>query len=192
MKKGRSQRSSRKMKPVFLVFCEGGTEETYINFLRLEYRLLIKIIPRITGLSISPSIIKRYIKAEQIDSNDKIISFLMYDLDTESIVKKLADCRDSINIASNPSVELWFLLHIREQIASISTGECIEKLRKATEEWVYYKKGTLSDHQKKILWDNRLIASDRANRLPDDFNPSSKIYLLIDEMEKTKKISYER
>ena len=49
MKKERSYKPPRKMK---LVFCEGDTEETYISFLRQKYRLPIKVIPRITGLSI--------------------------------------------------------------------------------------------------------------------------------------------
>jgi hypothetical protein len=40
MKKRRNQKPPRKMKPVFLVFCEGDTEETYINFLRKQYREL--------------------------------------------------------------------------------------------------------------------------------------------------------
>ena len=82
--------------------------------------------------------------------------------------------------------------HSSEQTAFISTNACIEKLRKSAKEWEYYKKGTLTDKQKKILWDNRKIASDRAMKLQSGNNPSSMIYLLLDEMEKTREISAHR
>jgi hypothetical protein len=184
MKKERNTRPARKMKPVFLVFCEGETEETYINFLRQKYRIPIKVISYITGLSISPDIIKRHISAEKLDSKDTISSFLMYDLDREDIIEKLAACKESISITSNPTIELWFLLHNREQHAEISTDRCIEALQKAATEGVNYEKGTLSNQQKMILWDNRVVASGRAKKLPIGKNPSSSMYLLIDEMER--------
>jgi hypothetical protein len=182
MKKERSPRPPRKMKPVFLVFCEGETEEAYINFLRLKYQLPVKVIPRITGISISPSILQRYIQAEKIGPGDRVISFLMYDLDTENIAVKLAACKGSINIASNPGVELWFLLHIGEQNAPISTNDCLEKLKKVSQDWGNYKKGFLSEKQNHVLWNNRLIACERAKGLQDGANPSSMIYHLIERM----------
>jgi len=186
MKKEQNQRPSRKMKPVFLVFCEGETEETYVNFLRQQYKLPIKVITYVTGQALSQKKIDSYIKAEKISLNDKITSFLMYDLDTNEIIEKITACKSSINIASNPSVELWFLLHNSEQNAFISTNACIEKLRKSTKEWECYKKGILTDKQKKTLWEKRKIASARAMKLQNGRNPSSMIYLLLDEMEKTK------
>jgi len=186
MKKERNRRPPRKMKPVFLVFCEGETEETYVNFLRHQYKLPVKVITYITGLALSQKKIESYIKAEKIGINDKITSFLMYDLDTNEIIEKIEACKSSINIASNPSVELWFLLHNSEQNAFIATNACIEKLKKSTKDWESYKKGILSDQQKRILWDNRRIASERAMKLQKGKNPSSMIYLLLDKMEKTK------
>jgi len=174
------------MKPVFLVFCEGETEETYVNFLRQQYKLPIKVITYVTGLALSQKKIDNYINAEKIGRNDRITSFLMYDLDTNEIVEKIESCKSSISIASNPSVELWFLLHSSEQNAFILTNACIEKLRKSTKEWECYKKGILTDKQKEILWNNRKIASERAIKLQNGKNPSSMIYLLLDEMEKTK------
>jgi hypothetical protein len=129
MKEKRNKRPSREMNPVFLVLCEGETEEAYINFLRREkYHQPIKLIPRVIGSKISPKIIKNYIQAEQIGQNDKMKSFLMYDLDNKDIVVKLALCKDSIRITNNPSVEVWFLLHIEEQKAHILTDACIQKL----------------------------------------------------------------
>jgi len=44
----------------------------------------------------------------------------------------------------------------------------------------------LTDKQKKTLWENQKIASARAMKLQNGINPSSMIYLLLDEMEKTK------
>jgi hypothetical protein len=188
MKKERNQRPTREMKPVFLVFCEGETEKTYVNFLRQKYRLPVKVITYVTGLKLSQKVLDRYIQAEKIGPNDIITSFLMYDLDIKEVVEKIAVCKGSTSIASNPSVELWFLLHNTEQNAYITTDACIEKLRKTAIEWKSYKKGTLTDQQKMILWDNRIIASERAMKLKNGGNPSSMVYLLLDEMEKTKEI----
>ena len=49
MAKQRLESPRRKMKPVFLVFCEGETEETYLDHLKQAYRSLIKIIPKVEG-----------------------------------------------------------------------------------------------------------------------------------------------
>ncbi|MDR2542388.1 MAG: RloB family protein [Treponema sp.] len=183
MKKKRNQRPPRKMKPVYLVFCEGETEEAYINLLRQKCRWLpLKVISRITGQAISPSIINKYIKAEQIGPNDPITTFLMYDLDTENIMEKLNQCKGSIILTSNPAVELWFLLHNTEQNASISTDSCIDKLKNVSSDWSQYKKGTLSEKQKQILWDNRKIAITRSKCLREGGNPSSLIYRLIERL----------
>ena len=183
MKKESCYKAPRKMKPVFLVFCEGETEEIYINFLRQKYRLPIKIITCVTGLAISPAIIRRFIQSEKIGPGDIVTSFLMYDLDVSGISEKLGKCKDSIIIASNPAVEIWFLLHSSEQNAAIATDSCIEKLRKASSEWKQYKKGSLSDRQKLTLWDNRKTAIVRSRRLVEGQNPSSMVYRLLDKLE---------
>jgi len=184
MKKERNTRPSRKMKQIFLVFCEGETEEAYIGFLKQnERRLPIKLIPHITKLEESK--IRRKIQAEKIGDGDKIISFLMYDLDVGGNAKKITACKDSISIASNPSVELWFLIHMKDQKAAIPTYDCIEKLKKSSSDWGNYKKGILSDKQKQHLWNNRNLASDRARQLTEWENPSSSVYKLIEMLEKS-------
>jgi hypothetical protein len=186
MKKERNPRPPRKMKPVFLVFCEGETEEAYINFLRQRYRLPIKIIPRKTGLSISSAIIKRYVQAEKISPGDIITSFLMYDLDTAGITEKLLLIKGSIPITSSPCVELWFLLHNKEQYAEIATEACITALQHFSSDWTYYEKGNFTDRQKQVLWDNRTIACGRARKLSENINPSSTIYRLVEAMDLAK------
>ena len=57
MAKQRLESPRRKMKPVFLVFCEGETEETYLDHLKQAYRSPIKIIPKVEGGDISQRLI---------------------------------------------------------------------------------------------------------------------------------------
>jgi len=183
MKKKRNSRPERKMKPVFLVFCEGETEEAYINFLKQKYRLPIRVIPYIIGQNISPVLIDKHIKRLQLDRRDTIATFIMYDLDVNDISEKITVCKGSLNISSNPCIELWFLLHNVDQFAGLSTTACIEALKKDID-WENYKKGMFSIKQKQILWDKRIIACQRAKALPEAANPSSAVYRLIEAMEK--------
>jgi hypothetical protein len=145
--------------------------------------LPIKVITKITGQSISNDIVIRHIKAEKIAPYDKIRCFLMYDLDTNDISKKLSKCRDAINISSNPCIELWFLLHNKEQNSAITNDDCVSTLRHFASEWAYYKKGSLSERQKQILWDSRLLACSRAKKLQKNINPSSTVYNLIEAID---------
>ncbi len=63
---GRERKSNpRKMRPQFLVLCEGSTEEVYINFLKQRYRLPIKIVSKVVGSNISNRLIIRYNTAIQ-------------------------------------------------------------------------------------------------------------------------------
>ena len=76
---GRERKSNpRKMRPQFLVFCEGETEDTYINFLKQRYRLPIKIVSKIIGSNISQRLIKKH-KEELSGNPSEIKTFLMYD-----------------------------------------------------------------------------------------------------------------
>ena len=185
MKKGRNRRPPKKMKPVFLVFCEGETEEAYVHFLRQQYHFPIKV-PKPIGTSISQGYIQRVIQNEKLELGDKIKSFLMFDLDRNDVVKKLEACKGSSNISSNPCVELWFLLHTSEQNAAITTDACVEKLKKSVLDWVNYKKGTLSEKQRRYLWENHSLASERARKLTAGNNPSSMVYLLLEAIEEVK------
>ena len=185
MKRKRNLRPERKMKPVFLVFNEGETEEAYVNFLRQQYRLPIKVIIYKTGLSISQKLIKNQIKLEQLDRRDVIATFLMYDLDKDTIIEKLDACKESVNISSSPCIELWFLLHHIAQFAEISTTACISALQKIPD-WANYKKGAFSTKQKQNLWEKRMDACHRARGLQESKNPSSAVYRLIEAMEKAK------
>ncbi|MDA3779646.1 MAG: RloB family protein [Bacteroidales bacterium] len=116
----------KKINPHFLVFCEGETEEAYVCFLRSKYRIPIEIIPKIVGNKITQRIIKNSKQGKFTHAKDK--DFLIYDADVPHILEKLKSIKSAVLIASNPSIELWFLLHYKNQTANITTDNCIRQL----------------------------------------------------------------
>ncbi len=172
------------MKPVFLIFCEGETEETYLDFLKQAYRSPIKIIPRVEGGSISQRLIDIRKKELKISKTDKVLVFLMYDMDVPAINEKLKECR-AFKLLSNPTIEFWFLLHGKDWTSAISTNDAFEELLKAKDCWIGYEKAALTETQKAFLWEKRLEATERARSLKNFENPSSGVFNLILALEKS-------
>lgn len=162
------------MKPNFFVFCEGETEMAYVKFLRSLYRVPIQVIPKKGKSNISEEYIERskneYVRTEQ----DKV--FLMYDLDVDGMLAHLQNIPNAELLVSNPCIELWFLLHYQEQKTEISSDKCIQKYQKVSKG---YKKGVLSEEEKKVLAENRDLAVERAKKLADYHNPSTMVYKLL-------------
>ncbi len=75
MSNTRHSSPERQMKPMIMVFCEGATEDEYINLLRTRYHAQIKIVSRITGQQLSPKMISRYIKVEKLKKRILSIHF---------------------------------------------------------------------------------------------------------------------
>ena len=62
----------KKINPKFWVFCEGETEKAYIEYLRTNYRLPVKIISKIIGSKINDTIISSNISKKEIHPKDKV------------------------------------------------------------------------------------------------------------------------
>lgn len=184
MPRGREERLSRKMKQAFLVFCEGFTEECYVQELRQRYRSPIRIVPIRQGQSISKSFVEREIKNEKVSPRDRIESFLMYDRDVPEVNAKLDEC-EGTKICSNPCIELWFLLHSQDQKSCLSSAGCVKTLQNSAREWTRYKKGELSATQRNLLWENRSAAIERAKELTEGKNPSTGVYKLLESVERS-------
>lgn len=180
-------RTERKMKTPILVLCEGDTEKCYIDFLRSKYRLPIQIVSKTVGQQINKSIINSKKNKLKINKTDKVECFLMYDADVSSVVEKVLDCKDvAVPLLSRPCLEIWFLAHIKKlQRSDISTAECI-KLLKSSEDWKNYQKGSLSDKQQKILWDNKLTAVANISYKIVDCSVYSTVKDLIERLENIK------
>jgi len=168
----------RSIKPIFYVFCEGKTEEEYVNFLRVKYRIPIKIRSKVTGHSISQQVVNSNIDAKEKHEKDKV--FLMYDLDEEGLLEKLQQISDSILITSNPCIELWFLLHFRNQTAHITCDVCNRELKQKISG---YEKGKLNQRLKNKLTEKYKEAIERGKELTEFNNPSSLVYKFIEKIE---------
>lgn len=172
----------KKIKPQFWVFCEGQTEEAYVCFLRSKYRIPIEIVSKITGNNIDIRRIKSYKKGKP--THEKDIDFLMYDGDVDAILKRLKKIEGVTLLISNPSIELWFLLHYKNQTAEITTKKCIEELTSRNR--VEYKKGLIDNKLSEKLTERFQDACRRAKKLQNETNPSSSIYELIEVLEEVK------
>lgn len=182
MRTRRCKTTPRTMKKVFVVFCEGETEECYLNFLRGAYRSPIKVIPRISGDSITNRLIRDVQKTERITDMEKITTFIMYDLDKADMNDRLK-ALNAIHLFSNPCVELWFLLHITEQRQALTTLSVMRALINAGGVWTNYDKPILTQTQRAYLWEHQREAIARAKTLKDTSNPSSAIYKLLELLE---------
>lgn len=170
------------MRPTFFVFCEGKSEEAYVKYLRSKYRLPIEIDPNVAGLSISKQHISNYKKGKDVDPKlDK--DFLMYDLDRDDILPRLQTIGSAIIIASNPCIELWYLLHCKNQTSELTSNQCNETLSRYIKT---YDKGTLCPELLLRLGKHLADARHRAQKLTPLSNPSTNMYRFLDELERAK------
>ncbi len=169
------------MKPTFFVFCEGKTEELYVKYLKSKYRIPFEIDTHISKNKITSNYIRNYKKNKFTHEKDK--TFLLYDLDAPKMLEKLQQISGTVLLASNPCIELWFLLHFKNQRASIDCRHCIKELENRNKN---YSKTILDEKLKYYLDTKQDKAASRARKLNHYDNPCSTIYLLIEELEKIK------
>ncbi|NLN49499.1 MAG: RloB domain-containing protein [Clostridiales bacterium] len=179
----RREPKGKKINPHFWVFCEGKTEEAYIRYLRSVYRLPIEIIPKVSGSSISSSYITRCKQGKPKHKKDR--DFLVYDADVPEVMDRLKRITSAILIASNPAIELWFLLHYKNQAIFISENECIEQLSKRNRNT--YKKGQIDGMLQEKLREKYKEACARAKYLTLFDNPSTNFHIFIEILEDVKK-----
>ncbi len=183
MGKKRTASRRKKINPKFWVFCEGKTEKSYVEYLRAKYRLPVKIIPEITGSKISNKLISNHISKKEKHDKDKI--FLLYDADVPEVLQRLEQISKAKLLASNPSIELWFLLHYKNQTADITEEECIKQLSNRNRN--AYKKGYIDGKLKQRLEEKQQEACNRAKKTILYNNPSTNVFEFIKELENIKK-----
>ncbi len=178
----RKFKKTRKPHKVFLVVCEGETEEEYVNLLKRNYRLPISIKTKVSGNAISERLVLQYLKELGLTKNDDFQVFLIYDADIELVVEKLLNM-SGITIFSNPSIELWFLLHSKDYRRYIQPNSIVKELKSSNPVWNAYEKGKLSLEQQRYLLINKDVASLKAQKMTWPANPSSNMHEFIKALE---------
>ena len=108
----------------------------------------------------------------------------MYDLDAPKMLERLVNISNTILLASNPCIEVWFLLHFKNQTSNIDSKECIRQIDNRCKG---YQKGTIAEKLFEKLNETEDKAISRAKSLLDFDNPSSTVYLLIEKLIEFKK-----
>lgn len=182
---GRKRRKSRRKKinPTLFVFCEGETEEAYINLLKSFYRLPSIIIrPKISGSNITRDFIDKY--KTGMSTHEKDIDFLMYDLDVPNVFSRLKKITNCVLLLSNPCIELWFLLHYKNQTSSVDCAYCCKEIKNRNR--TSYKKGKIGTKLKDKLLTKKEDAIKRAKILVKYPNTGSTVYKFLEKLEELK------
>lgn len=171
---------------VFLVICEGETEKEYVELLKQQYRLPIMIKTKVARTCVNQRLVAQYLSEVGLEKSDNHHVFFVYDADVGCIVEKLKKLGGNL-LLSNPCVEVWFILHIKDYRKPNDSDSIVDELRSAHPVWARYMKGRFTSGQIKCLNENRSIAIERAKRMNPSGNPASNMYILIEELERASK-----
>ena len=149
--------------------------------LRSKYRIPIEIVSKVAGNRINKNYISRYKQGKPTDEKDR--DFLVYDADVPEILSRLKLIDNALLLASNPSIELWFLLHYKNQTAGITTKECIKELSNRNK--INYQKGFIDKKLEEKLKGKCADACKRAKALPLYENPSTNLNEFVEILEET-------
>lgn len=173
---GRKSKNIRKTRPVYFVFCEGQTENAYINVLKSHFKFPIEIRSKVLGNGITAAKIRRSIN-EVVDwEKDKV--FLLYDSDVEAINEKLKQISFAEPIFSYPCFEAWLLLHFQE---TLNTDSCHDIVSQIKFHHPAYKKGEISFTLGRLLMEKLDMACSNAVKLIN-VKKGSYLFRLIDSL----------
>ncbi len=173
----------RSMRPNYFVFCEGETEVAYTETLRAHYRLPIHVIAKKTLLNVTPELVERCKSLYVQTSRDR--TYLMYDLDVPEMLDRLRTIQGAELLCSNPCFELWLLLHYSSVGAALTSRACLKRLEAKDPG---YRKGVLSKEMLAGLREHVGDAIERAKALPAYLNPSTTVYLLVEDLDQLVKV----
>lgn len=169
----------KEIRPIFFVFCEGESEEAYICFIRSKYRVPIQIKSKVAKNKIDQKYVNRILSPLPRHEKDKC--FLLYDLDVPEMLERLKSIKNTTLLVSNPCIELWFLLHSCNHASELTSQQCVDKLKRICKD---YSKGSICEKLRHELatGEEKAIANAKKHTLYK--NPSTNVYLLLEELHK--------
>ncbi|MDE6577506.1 MAG: RloB family protein [Muribaculaceae bacterium] len=177
----RKNKQSRQPRKLFLVVCEGETEEEYVGLLRSYFRLPIVIKTKVCGNAVNRRLVKQYLKELGEEEYGESKVFFIYDADDPIITYKLQTLPGKV-ILSNPCFEFWYILHSKVSWHALSSADTVRLLRQINPVWKGYKKGVLTLEQGKYLLERMNSACENAEKLKWHENPSSNMNIFIEDL----------
>jgi hypothetical protein len=186
----------------FIIICEGKSEYNYFQSVRASMELpVIQIQIANPGASDPRSIVNEAIRIRRVNHQegrwaDEDSAWAVYDGDEHiqndpnnwNDAKQLADA-NKINLAvSNPSFELWLLLHYQDQFSNLHRARAVTALKRHLNG--KYAKGDVI-FPDPLLEPRKIQAAARAQRLAEQItrngldrqaNPSTGIYRLVENL----------
>lgn len=187
----------RTPKPKILIVCEGReTEPNYFNAIRKSKRLSPRQIVIIRGdeAGIQPANIVKYAQKrnrhEERTGSPYDYVWCVFDKDEHSNLSEAFLKLKKLNFKvafSNPSFELWYLLHFSDHTASIHRDEVLRKLK--TKIPGYTKSMDvfpiiINDQKQAVKRAKKLIEYHRQNGEPENKNPSTDVFKLVEQLNK--------
>lgn len=192
-------RSIRKQKRIILIACEGNnkTEKTYFNNfenIKSDFNICYAKGNNTDPLKLVQMLIKE-IKKLDLNLMGGDIAYLVFDTDMNfnkdkiiNAANKLAKDNHIKVISSNPSIEIWFLLHYEFTTSSMTNSEVIKRIKK------YYPKYEKNINIYSDINKNIFTAINRAKKLEKyqlengkiigtvGANPSTEMYKIVEEL----------
>lgn len=207
-KKGKTSREKDKQKCKIYIFCEGTTEEIYLKHFE-DRNHNAKIIPVETGHTDALGIVqfaKKYINRKDEDFNLELgdRGYCVFDSDPRSNtdIKKVFNILHGYrhkglhSIFSNPSFEVWFVLHFKAAPYGMSAEQMKQEIKKLVKSsYPQYSETTdiyefLSPMQKDALKRARLLHTSQSEAYntvySHECNPYTDIFNFIDYMNRVK------
>lgn len=182
----------KELRPAILIVCEGEkTEPNYFDDIKKAYGLTaVDIIICGKECGTNPKSVVKFAKEKKIEIERKKQQiydvWCVFDCDQhEWIPEALVQAKDNkFQVAfSNPSFEIWYLLHYQEQTAHIERDKVVKKLEMHIPKYDKAMKGIFA-----LLRDKLPVATDRAKKLrerhignqnPETYNPSTSVDMLV-------------
>ncbi len=190
----------------FHIICEGKTEQKYFETLKEILRIYNLNIECVVSKQKDPKNISK-IAVELLKKNERENNFILgdkyfcvFDLDNhkqkkiDEAKKEIAGYKEIKLILSNPSLELWFLLHFKDRLNRSMTnkevkkelGECLPSGKYSKSKIKEIIKGHLYPKIKKAIKNSKKIEEEMKSKeiemLSEKSNPSTMIHKIIEKL----------
>ncbi len=190
----RRKEGVRERRKKFVIVCEGTeTERIYFIKYRTRYDNLEVILPdsRCTDPKGLVKFCQKSIESYYLDLKNGDVIWCVFDWDNnkqEAIFTAFRKAKKVKLCLSNPSYELWYLLHFVDRFSKLNNDELKEKLERHIPN---YDK---SKNYFELLESKRESAINRAKRLNEmhekngtdlksiDSNPSTQVFKIVEEL----------